>query len=78
MFDVRDIAEREQKIPISSNALVRAFDCPRSSVQSALVHGLELPEERGKDPALEADREQQILDWIQQKTNKSHQSGKQK
>jgi hypothetical protein len=59
------IAESEHNIPISINALVREFDCPRSSVQSALAHGLEPPGERGKHPALVAGREQQILDWIQ-------------
>jgi hypothetical protein len=58
----RNIAEREHNVPISINALVRAFDFPRSSVQSALPHGLEPPGERGKHPALDADREQQILD----------------
>jgi hypothetical protein len=63
---VRDIAEREHNIPISITGLVRAFDCPRSSVQSVLAHGLEPPGERGKYTALDVDREQQILDWIQQ------------
>jgi hypothetical protein len=32
---------------------------------------LEPPGERGKHPALDADREQQILDWIQQKAEQS-------
>jgi hypothetical protein len=64
---LRDIAERENNIPISINGLVRTFDCPRKSVQLAFAHGLEPPGERGKHPALGADREQQILDWIQQK-----------
>jgi hypothetical protein len=73
---VRDIAEREHNIPISINALARAFERPRSSVQSALAHGLEPPGERGKHPALEADREQQILDWIQQKAEQSTPIGK--
>jgi hypothetical protein len=36
-------------------------------VQSALAHGLKPPGERGKHPALDAGREQQILDWIEQK-----------
>jgi hypothetical protein len=62
---VRNIAEREHNIPISINAMVRAFDFPRSSVQSALSHGLEPPEERWKHPACDADHEQQILDSIQ-------------
>jgi transposase len=76
LFYVRDIAEREHNIPISINALVRAFDCPRSSVQSALAHGLEPPGEREKHPALDADREQQILDWIRQKAEQGTPVGK--
>jgi hypothetical protein len=71
IFYVRDIAEREHNIPISINVLARVFDCPRSSVQSALPHGLEPPGERGKHPALDADREQQILDGIQQTAEQS-------
>jgi hypothetical protein len=55
--DGRDISEREHNIPISINALARAFDCPRSYVQLALAHGLEPPGERGKHTALDADRE---------------------
>jgi AraC-like DNA-binding protein len=73
---VRDIAEREQNIPIFINALARVFDCSRSSVQSAFAHGLEPPGEPGKHPVLEADREQQILDWIQQKAKQSTRVGK--
>jgi hypothetical protein len=68
---VGDIAEREHSIPISISALVRAFDCPRSSAQSAFALGLEPPGERGKHPALHADHEQQILNWIQQKAEQS-------
>jgi hypothetical protein len=60
--------EKEHQIPISINALVRAFDCPRSSAQSAPAHGLEPPGERGKQIAFDHHREQQILDWIQQNT----------
>jgi hypothetical protein len=71
-----DIAEREHNIPISINAPERAFDCPRSSVQSALAHGLEPPGERGKHPAVDVDREQQILDWIQQTAEQSTPVGK--
>jgi hypothetical protein len=70
---IRDIAEREHQIPIpmSINALARAFNCPQSSVQSALAHGLELPGERGKHTALGHRREQQMLDWIQQNAKQS-------
>jgi hypothetical protein len=60
--DVRDIAENEHHIQISINALARAFECPRSLVQSALVHSLESPIDRGKHTALDQNREQQTLD----------------
>jgi transposase len=73
---VRDLAEREHNIPISINALARIFDCPRRSVQSTPAHGLEPSGEPGKHSALEADREQQILDWIQQKAEQSTPIGK--
>jgi hypothetical protein len=76
IVDVRDIAKREHNIPISINALARAFDCPRSSLQLALVHGLDPPEEQGKHPALDADHEQQIRNWIQQKAEQSTPVGK--
>jgi transposase len=45
-------------------------------VQSALAHGLEPPGERGKHPALDADHEHQILDWIQQNAEQSTPVGK--
>jgi transposase len=76
IVSVRDIAEREQNIPISIHGLARAFGCPRSSMQSALAHGLEPPGERGKHPALDRDHEQQILNWIQQKAEQSTPLGK--
>jgi hypothetical protein len=76
IIHVRDVAEREQNIPISINALVRAFDCPRSSVQSALAHGMKPPGERGKHPDLDAGREQQLLNWIEQKAEQSTPVGK--
>jgi hypothetical protein len=58
----RDIAEGERDIPILINALARAFEYPRSRVQSALVHGLESPGQRGKNMAVDQDRAQQLLD----------------
>jgi hypothetical protein len=45
-------------------------------VQSAVGYGLEPPGERAKHPALDADREQQSLDWIQQKAEQSTPVGK--
>jgi hypothetical protein len=63
---VKDIAESRENIPVSINALTRAFGCPRSRVQAVLARGLNEPGQRGKHLALDQDREQQILDWIQQ------------
>jgi hypothetical protein len=45
---VKDIAESRYNIPISINALTRAFDCPRFRVQAALAHRLDDPGQRGK------------------------------
>jgi hypothetical protein len=45
-------------------------------VQSVLADGLEPLGERGKHLALDADREQQILDWIHQKAGQSTPVGK--
>jgi hypothetical protein len=76
IFYVPDIAGREHNIAVSINGLVRAFDCPRSSVQWALAHRLEPPREWGKQTALDADREQQIRDWTQQKAKQITPVGK--
>jgi hypothetical protein len=63
---LKDIAESRSNIPVTINALTRAFDYPRFRVQAALVHRLDEPGQRGKHSALDRDREQQILDWIRQ------------
>jgi hypothetical protein len=59
---VKDIAESRYSIPVSINALTRAFACSRYRVQAALAHGLDQPGQRGKHIALDQEREQQILD----------------
>jgi hypothetical protein len=63
---VKDIAELGYNIPVSINALTRSFDCPRSHVQAALAHWLDDRGQRRKHIAIDEDREEQILDWIQQ------------
>jgi hypothetical protein len=68
---VKNIAESRYNIPVTINALTRAFDCPRSRVQAALAHGLDEPGQRGEHAALDQDREQQILDWIRQNAEQS-------
>jgi hypothetical protein len=48
------------------NALMMAFDCPRSHVQAALAYGLDDPGQRGKHITVDQVHEQQIIDWIRQ------------
>jgi hypothetical protein len=40
---VNDIAESHYNIPVTINALMRAFEYPPSRVQAALAHGLDEP-----------------------------------
>jgi hypothetical protein len=61
-----DSAESRYNIPISINALMRAFECPRFRVQKALAHWLDEVGQRGKHIALDQDREQQIPECIEQ------------
>jgi hypothetical protein len=63
---VRDIAESRYNIPVFTNALAKAFDCPRSRVKAALEHGMNPPRQRGKQTALDEHRERQIIDWNRQ------------
>jgi hypothetical protein len=65
---VRDIAEWRYNISRSTNALAKAFDCPRFRVKSALQHGMDPPGQRGKHTALDDDRERQIIHGMQQNT----------
>jgi hypothetical protein len=67
---VKDIAESRDNIPVSINALMRAFDCPPSRVQAALAHGVDDPGQWGKHIAIDQDCEQHILDWIRQNAGK--------
>jgi hypothetical protein len=59
---VKDIAESRYNIPVSINALTRAFDCPRFRVQAPLAHRLDEPGQRRQHITLDRDRELQILD----------------
>jgi hypothetical protein len=61
-----DITESHSNIPVSINALVRAFECSRSSIQPALTHRLDELGHRGKHTGIDRDRELQILDWDRQ------------
>jgi hypothetical protein len=62
MAFMNDSAESRENIPVSINALTRAFDWPRSRVHVALAQGLDEPGQRGKHIAIDQDREQQIFD----------------
>jgi hypothetical protein len=58
-------------IPISISALSRGFDCKRDRATSALAHGLEPPEARGRHLEMDGDREGDISAWISQHAAKS-------
>jgi hypothetical protein len=51
--------------------LSRGFGCKRDLITSALAHGLEPPEERGRHLEMDADHEREILAWISQHAAKS-------
>jgi hypothetical protein len=61
---VKDIAEFRYNIPVSINALTKAFACQQCRVQVTLAYGMDEPVQRGKHIALDQDPEQQIFDWI--------------
>jgi hypothetical protein len=61
---VKGIAEWRYNLPVSINALTRAFDCPRFRVQAARAHLMDEPGQRGKHMTIDQDREHEILDWI--------------
>jgi hypothetical protein len=68
---VKDIAESRYNIKISIRAVVRAFDCLPSHVQSAFAHELDEPGRRRKCTDPDPDREQQILDSFRQNTEQN-------
>jgi hypothetical protein len=61
---VPNITEVTQNIPISINAVVSLFDWRQSSLKLPLEHVLKSAGYRGKQTAVEQNREQQIRDWI--------------
>jgi hypothetical protein len=71
---MKNITESRYNIPVSINALTRAFDCPLFRVQMALVHELDNPGQRGKHITLDQDREQQILDCLRQNAERRMQN----
>jgi hypothetical protein len=64
-------ATSELNVPISIDALTRAFGCAYESLKQSLADGLELPEIRGHHSALPPDIAQQIRKWIEQNAAKS-------
>jgi transposase len=68
---VGDIAECQDNVLISINALARAFNWSGSRAKSALEHPRDPAGSRGKHTALDSDHEQQILEWIRQNAERS-------
>jgi hypothetical protein len=50
---------------------MRAFNCSRHAVQSALANGLNEPKSRGRHIAVDAESDANILAWIKRKAEKS-------
>jgi hypothetical protein len=68
---VYDFVTSRLEIPISISALARGFGFKRDRIMSALAHGLESPEMRGRHQELTEDREREILAWINKCATKS-------
>jgi hypothetical protein len=71
IYHVSDLVTSRFEIPISISALARGFGCKRDRIMSALVHGLESPEMRGRHQELSEDREREILASINKCATKS-------
>jgi hypothetical protein len=71
-FYVHNFVTSILSLPISISSLVRAFDCKRDRVTSALAHGLEPPETRGRHLGLAEDHERELLAWIHGQVSKNN------
>jgi hypothetical protein len=68
---IADWAGAELGIEISIRGLMRAFNCSRHAVQSALANGLNEPKSLGRHIAVDAESDANILAWIKRKAEKS-------
>jgi hypothetical protein len=71
MFFIADWARAELGIEISIGGLMRAFNCSRHAVQSALANGLNEPKSRERHRAVDAESDANILAWMKRKAEKS-------
>ena len=66
-------ARTERRTEISIGSLMRAFDCSRCAVRSALANGLNPPKSRGRHLAVHPDSDANILAWIKKQAEKIQQ-----
>jgi hypothetical protein len=64
-------ARPEPRTEISNGSLMRAFNCSRSVVHSALANGLSPPKSRGRHLAVGAKSDANILAWIKKQAEKN-------
>ena len=70
IFYIVTWARAEFGIELSIGALMRAFNCSRCAVQSALANGWAEPKSRGRHPAVDEESDANILSWVKQKAEK--------
>jgi hypothetical protein len=71
IFSVHDFLVSQLQIPVSISALAAGFGCSRDPVKKVLLHGLELPETRGRHLALSDKVEQEFTNRIEANAAKS-------
>jgi hypothetical protein len=71
---VKDLAESGDNVPVSINALTRAFNCRRFHVQAALAHGIDEPRQQRKQIALDKIVNNRSSTGFNRTQNKKHHS----
>ena len=71
IFYLVNWARTERRTEISIGSLMRAFNCSRSAVHSALANGLSPPKSRGRHLTVDAESDANILAWIKKQAEKN-------
>jgi hypothetical protein len=71
IFHLVNWARPERRTEIAIGSLMRAFNCSRSAVHSALANGLSPPKSRGRHFAVDAESDANILAWIKEQVEKN-------
>jgi hypothetical protein len=71
IFYLVNSAHTERRTEISIESLMRAFNCSRSAIHSALANGLSPPKSRSRHLAVDAESDENILAWIKVQAEKN-------